>query len=336
MELVFLIKIWTMKNHFIFYLVAGLFLGSCSSNQVTYDASGVFEAIEIVISAEANGQLLDLNVEEGRDLQANELVGKIECSDIAHQKSQIEATIEALKLKRGDAAPEISIVKQQIETQKAQIETIQTQLIVMVKERDRIKKLVMEEAAPSKQLDDMQGQVDILTSQKSAAQSQIEVLKRQMDAQKDIVAIKNRAIMSEEKPLSSNVDRIENLLQNCEIVNPVEGTVLAQYVEQYEYVNMGKPMYKIANLKEMILRAYVSGDQLSSIQLGQEVNVLVDKNTKEYNSYKGKITWIADQAEFTPKTIQTKNERANLVYAVKIAVKNDGFIRVGMYGEVQI
>ena len=127
--------------------------------------------------------------------------------------------------------------------------------------------------------------------------------------------------MSEEKPLLSNVDRIENLLQNCEIYNPVEGTVLAQYVEQFEYVNMGKPLYKIANLKEMILRAYVSGDQLSSIQLGQEVNVLVDKNTKEYTSYKGRVTWIADQAEFTPKTIQTKNERANLVYAVKIAVR---------------
>jgi HlyD family secretion protein len=325
-----------MKNHFIFYLTAGLFLGGCTSNEVTYDASGVFEAIEIVVSAEANGQLLELNVEEGRDLPANELVGKIECSDIAYQKSQIEATIEALKSKRGDAAPEMSIVKQQIETQKAQIETIQTQLTVMVKERDRIKKLVMEEAAPSKQLDDMQGQVDILTSQKDAAQSQIEVLKRQMDAQRDIVAIKNRAIMSEEKPLSANVDRIENLLQNCEILNPVEGTVLAQYVDQYEYVNMGKPLYKIANLREMILRAYVSGDQLSSMQLGQEVTVLVDKNTKEYTSYKGRISWISDQAEFTPKTIQTKNERANLVYAVKIAVKNDGFIRVGMYGEVQI
>ncbi|MBK8503881.1 MAG: HlyD family efflux transporter periplasmic adaptor subunit [Saprospiraceae bacterium] len=325
-----------MKNHFIFYLLTTGLLAGCASKKVTYDASGVFEAKEIVISAEANGQLLDLNVEEGSDLKANELVGKIECSDMTFQKSQIEATMEALKLKRGDASPEISIVKQQIETQKAQILTIQTQLSVMSKERDRIKKLVKEEAAPSQQLDDLQGQVDILSSQKEAAESQIAVLERQMDAQKDMMTIKNRAIMSEEKPLASNVDRIENLLQNCEIVNPAAGTVLAQYVEQFEYVNMGKALYKIANLKAMILRAYLSGDQLSSIQLGQEVNVLVDKSTDEYLSYKGRITWIADQAEFTPKTIQTKNERANLVYAVKITVENDGFIRVGMYGEVQI
>lgn len=325
-----------MKNYFIFLFTAGLFFSSCISKQITYDASGVFEAKEIVISAEANGQLLDLKVEEGSSLRANELVGKIECSDIDYQKSQIEATIEALKLKRGDATPEISVVKQQIETQKAQIETIQIQLDVLLKERDRIKKLVSEEAAPSKQLDDLQGQVDILKSQKEAAASQIEVLKRQINAQKEIVAMKNRAIMSEEKPLLNNVDRIDNLLRNCEIVNPVEGRVIAQYVEQFEYVNMGKPLYKIANLKDMVLRAYLSGDQLSSIQLGQQVNVLVDKNTKEYTSYQGKIIWIADQAEFTPKTIQTKNERANLVYAIKIAVENDGFIRVGMYGEVQI
>ncbi len=129
---------------------------------------------------------------------------------------------------------------------------------------------------------------------------------------------------------------MENQLEKCNILNPIDGRVLVKYVEQYEYVSIGKPLYKVADLKDMVLRAYVSGDQLSLLQLGQEVTVLVDKNTREYQSYKGEINWISDKSEFTPKTIQTKTERANLVYAIKIAVENDGFIRGGMYGEVQI
>lgn len=321
------------KNSFLFLLILNF---GCKNNDVVYDASGIFEAEEVIVSAEANGQLVEFTLEEGAKVDANQLVGKIDCSDVLLQKAQVEASIAALELKRGDAAPEISIVRQQVETQNAQIETLETQLKVVTKERDRIKDLVTQEAAPSKQLDDLQGQVDILMKQIEVAKKQIMVLNQQMQAQKEIVAIKNRGIMSEQKPLLTNVERIENQLENCEVNNPLEGTVLAQYVERYEFVNMGKPLYKIADLNSMILRAYVTSDQLAALQLGQDVTVLVDKNSDEYKSYPGRISWIADEAEFTPKTIQTKNERANLVYAIKVAVQNDGFIRVGMYGEIQI
>lgn len=321
----------------LYFLTGGLLLwSSCQNQKIKFDASGVFEAREVIVSAQSNGQLVDLNLEEGQDLMADVLVGKIDCEDLVLQKAQVEASIEALKLKRGDATPEVAVVRQQVAGQKAQIATLLTQYNVMVKERDRIKKLVDQDAAPVKQLDDLQGQVDILAKQREAAESQIDILNQQMDAQKDLVANKNRAVMSEEKPLLSSIARMENQLENCAILNPINGRVLVKYVEQYEYVSIGKPLYKIADLKDMVLRAYVSGDQLSLMQLGQEVTVLVDKNTKEYQSYKGKISWISDKSEFTPKTIQTKNERANLVYAIKIAVKNDGFIRGGMYGEVQI
>ncbi len=324
-------------NRLFFYLTVSLFwFGACQHQKITFDASGTFEAREVVVSAEANGTLIEFNLEEGQDLTADELVGRIDCEDILLQKAQIEASVEALKLKRGDAAPELAVIRQQIEAQNAQISTLRTQYEVMVRERDRVKKLVSQEAAPGKQLDDIQGQVDVLASQIEAARSQITVLNQQMDAQSDLMAIRNRGIMSEEKPLLRSITRIENQLGNCDVFNPINGKVLAKYAEQHEYVNMGKPLYKIADLNDMILRAYVSGDQLSSIQLDQEVKVLVDKNQEEYKSYSGKIIWISDKAEFTPKTIQTKNERANLVYAIKIAVENDGFIRLGMYGEVQI
>ena len=322
------------KNGFIFLVLILMF--GCKDQDQAYDASGIFEADEVIISAEANGQLVEFNLDEGMELAANKLVGKIDCADVALQKAQLEASIDALKLKRGDAGPEIEILRQQVETQKAQIQTLQTQLKVVVRERDRVKGLVDQEAVPAKQLDDAQGQVDILEKQIEVAQKQITVLSQQMESQKELVSIRNRGIMSEEKPLQTNVARVENQLQNCEVFNPLTGTVLAQYVEQYEFVNMGKPLYKIADLKSMILRAYVSADQLAGIKIGQEVNVLVDKNNDEYNSYTGRISWIADKAEFTPKTIQTKNERANLVYAVKIEVENDGFIKIGMYGEIQI
>lgn len=325
-----------MKTFLYFLTGSLLFWSSCQSEKIEFDASGVFEAREVIVSAQANGQLVDLNLEEGQDLMVDILVGKIDCEDIVLQKAQVEASIEALKLKRGDAAPEVAVVRQQVAAQKAQIATLLTQYNVLVKERDRIKKLVDQDAAPVKQLDDLQGQVDILAKQREAAESQIEILNQQMDTQKDLVANKNRAVMSEEKPMLSSIARMENQLEKCNILNPISGRVLVKYVEQYEYVSIGKPLYKIADLKDMVLRAYVSADQLSLMQLGQEVTVLVDKNTKEYQSYKGKISWISDKSEFTPKTIQTKNERANLVYAIKVAVENDGFIRGGMYGEVQI
>ena len=325
-----------MRIIHVYFLSISLFMLSCGKSGSPFDASGVFEAREIVISAKANGQLIDFSIDEGVLLNENQMVGQVECQDLDLQRTQVESTIGALKLKQAEAAPEVEVINRQIEAQTAQINTLQVQEKVILKERDRVANLVEQDAAPVKQLDDIQGQLDILITKIEAAKTQTKVLEQQREAQKRIVAIRNRGVMSEEKPLQDNIARVDYQISNCNILNPIKGTVLAKYVERYEYVNMGKPLYKVADLSEMTLRAYLSGDQLSGIKLGQEVEVLIDDNNTDYRSYPGKITWISDKAEFTPKTIQTKNERANLVYAVKILVKNDGLIRVGMYGELKI
>ncbi|NND33665.1 MAG: HlyD family efflux transporter periplasmic adaptor subunit [Saprospiraceae bacterium] len=325
-----------MNKPLYFILSLAIIAFSCNKTSDRHDASGVFEAREIVISAEANGQLVEFNLSEGVQLAADQIVGLIDCRDLNLQKSQVESTLGALRLKQSDASPEVAVIHRQIEAQQAQINTLEVQREVLLKERDRLEKLVAQEAAPTKQLDDIQGQLDILRTKIEAAKTQTKVLEQQMETQQKLVAIRNRGVMSEEKPLQGSIARVENQISNCNVINPLEGTVLAQYVEQYEFVNMGKPLYKVADLDKMTLRAYLSGDQLAAIKLGQDVEVLVDESSETYRSYNGKITWIADKAEFTPKTIQTKNERANLVYAIKVSLVNDGFIRVGMYGELKI
>jgi HlyD family secretion protein len=252
------------------------------------------------------------------------------------QKTQVEASKESLKSKRLDAGPEIDVLSKQLATQEAQIAALQTQFAVLAKEKDRISALVNKEAAPTKQLDDIQGQIDVLQKQITTAQTQINVLREQMRAAERTTATRNRGIMSEESPLEAQIDRIENLIENCTIINPLRGVVIAKYAEQYETVTLSKPLYKVADLNEMTLRAYLTGDQLTLVKLGQQVKVMVDAGNKEYKAYDGSVSWIAEKAEFTPKTIQTKNERANLVYAVKVTVRNDGYLRIGMYGEIDL
>lgn len=322
-----------------FILWSALFLlslSACRNNHIGYDASGLFEATEVVISAQATGQILDLQIAEGDSVRADQVVGHIDCVDMTLQKTQVEASKESLKSKRLDARPEIDVLSKQLATQEAQIAALQTQFGVLAKEKDRISTLVSKEAAPTKQLDDIQGQIDVLQKQINTAQTQITVLREQMRAAERSASIRNKGIMSEESPLEAQIDRIENLIENCTIINPLRGVVIAKYAEQYETVTLSKPLYKVADLDEMILRAYLTGDQLTSVKLGQQVKVMVDAGNKEYKAYDGNVSWIADKAEFTPKTIQTKNERANLVYAVKVTVKNDGYLRIGMYGEIDL
>ncbi len=317
---------------FIFFLV----LFSCLEKENPFDATGVFEAREILVSAEANGRLLDVAFQEGGKLQRDQIVGRIDCADLLLQKKQVEATVEALALKQGDARPELAVIDKQIDGQNKQIEALETQRKVLLRERDRIKSLVDQEAVPAKQLDDLQGKVDVISKQIEAAAVQIPLLQQKKEALKKQTLINNRGLMSETKPLAESISRFENQLSNCSVQNPIDGTVLTQFVEQFEFVNVGKPLYKVADLSDLILRAYMTGDQLSAVSLSDEVTVMVDGDEKSYKEYAGEIVWISDKSEFTPKTIQTKDERANLVYALKIAVKNDGFIRVGMYGEVKL
>ncbi len=326
-----------MKNILHILIVITLFAGfsmACNQGDIVHDATGTFEAIEIIVSSEANGKVLQLDIEEGDELEAEQQVAIIDGSMLLLQKEQILASADALKLKRADAQPQVEVLEEQLKSSYLDIATLESQLSVLTTEQQRINNLHMAEAATDQQKDEIDGKVDVLNNQITAARGKQTIIKTQIKATKDAVHIQNRAIGSERKPLEKTAAVIDHQISKTTLTNPVKGIVLTQYVYEGEYVNIGKPMYKLADLSEMTLRAYITGDQLSLIQLNQEVKVLIDAGEENYKTYSGIITWISPKAEFTPKTIQTKNERSNLVYAIKIKVMNDGYLKIGMYGEV--
>jgi HlyD family secretion protein len=297
-----------------------LFLTACNRNGNKFDASGTFETDEVIVSAQASGQLLSFNVDEGQTLPKDSTVGVIDPTDLALQKEQTQASIRALNEKTTDVTPQIKMLQDQLEVQ-------QTQFDNLLHEQTRIENLLKEDAATKKQLDDINFQIE-------SVKKQMNVTQQQMNVQKTNVATQNRSILSEGKPLEKKVAQLNEQLQKTNITNPVSGTVITKYAEAGEVTSSGKPLYKIADLSTMNLRAYVTGNQLPQIKLGQQVTVLIDSGANNYRKLPGTITWISDKAEFTPKTIQTKDERANLVYAIKVKVKNDGYVKIGMYGEV--
>jgi HlyD family secretion protein len=205
----------------------------------------------------------------------------------------------------------------------------QSQLNQLIHERTRTENLVKADVATQKQLDDMNSAVDQMKKQMLVTEQQIKV-------QLSNTGTQNRSILSESSPLQKQVAQINEQLSKANIINPINGTVLTKYAEEGEVTAPGKALYKIADLSVLTLRAYITGAQLSQVKLNQNVQVLVDSGAKSYQTYPGTITWISDKAEFTPKSIQTKDERANLVYAIKIKVKNDGYLKIGMYGEVKL
>ena len=297
-------------------------LAACNSNNEKFDASGTFEADEVIVSSELNGKILSFNVDEGSVLKKDSTVGTIDAVNIALQKEQVEANIASLREKTSDVNPQVKLLQEQLTVQQAQLSNLEH-------EKKRIENLLKEDAATGKQLDDINYQVDAL-------QKQMNVTQQQINVQKSNVSTQNRSILSEGKPLAKNIAMLEEQLSKSKIINPVAGTVLTKYAEAGEITAAGKALYKIADLSVITLRAYITGTQLSQVKLGQQVKVLVDDGKNKYKELTGTITWISDKAEFTPKTIQTKDERANLVYAVKIKVKNDGFLKIGMYGEVKL
>lgn len=324
-----------MKKYFIISILTITAL-ACNNKNSEFDATGTFEAEEVIISAEASGKLTQFNVEEGSQLKAGQQIGAIDCSNMDLQKQQAQASLNAITQKTNSASPQILIYEQQIAAQQSNINVLKEQLNVQQREQKRIENLVKADAVPSKQLDDINGAIDILKQQITAAQSQIKVLQNQIKAQRDAVAIQNRGILSESDPQRLRVAQIQDQLENCTITNPLTGTVLNKYAEANEITAPGKALYKIAPLDTLTLRAYVTGNQLPTIKLNQSVQVLVDNGDGGYKTIPGTIKWISDKAEFTPKTIQTKEERQNLVYAIKIKVPNDGYLKIGMYGEVKL
>lgn len=309
-----------MKTLFI-YTASLLLLMGCGNNDHIADAQGTFEVDEVIVSAEVPGKIISLNLDEGSVLKKDSVVGAIDSVPLALQKAQVQATIHALYEKTMDVKPQVQMLKAQITVQKAQLANA-------IYERNRTERLIKADAATSKQLDDYNNQIDVLNKQ-------IAVNERQIKVQETVTGTQNNTVMSELKPLKRTVAEINDQLRRTNIVNPVNGTVLTKYAMAGEETAAGKALYKIGDLSFITLRAYITGTQLAQIKLNQQVTVMVDSNATHYRNYKGVITWIADQAEFTPKTIQTKDERANLVYAIKIHVKNDGFLKIGMYGEVK-
>jgi HlyD family secretion protein len=294
---------------------------SCNQNKLATDASGVFESDEVIVSAEQSGKLLSFPIKEGDTLRRNAIVGQIDMSNTILQKQQVEATIQALRQKTTNPGPQTELVKRQLAVQ-------QSQLAQQLRERTRTENLLKADAATQKQLDDINSQIDQL-------QRQIAVSQQQIALDNSNIATQNRTIFSEQDPLEKSAAQIQDQINKGQVVNPLGGTVLTKYALEGEMTTMGKALYKIANLDTLTLRAYVTGSQLTTVKLGQPVKVYSDEGAKNYKEYTGQVSWISDKSEFTPKTIQTKDERANLVYAVKIRVRNDGYLKLGMYGEVK-
>ena len=322
-----------MKKYIL--LAALLSLAACNNSDNNYDASGTFEADELIVTAKATGTILQLNVEEGQQLSLNEKVGEIDPKNVELQKEQVIASMDAIEQKTNSALPQIQVLQSQISAQSANVSVLQEQLQNAIRERNRTANLVAKDAATKKQLDDANGQIKVMQKQIAAAQSQLSILQQQISTTKENVSIQNRAILSERKPTEKKVEQIDEQLKNNTIASPISGMVLRKYLNQGEFATVGKPIFKMANLEVMTLKTFVTGDQLPQIKIGQQVKVLIDAGDGKTKELPGTIYWISSKAEFTPKTIQTKNERANLVYAVKIHVKNDGYLKIGMYGDVK-
>lgn len=302
-------------------LAALLFLMACNNKNGKFDATGTFEVDEVIVSSELAGKITSFSVEEGQTIPKDSIVAVVDAANISLQKEQVEANIQALSEKTADVSPQVRLLENQLAVQ-------QSQLNNLLHEQARIQNLLKQDAATGKQLDDITAQVDV-------AQKNLAVTQQQISVQRSNVATQNRGIMSEGKPLEKRIAQLDDQLRRATILNPVNGTVITKYAEQGEITAAGKALYKIADLSTMTLRAYITGTQISEVKLGQVVKVLVDDGADKYKELPGTVTWIADKAEFTPKTIQTKEERANLVYAIKVKVKNDGYLKIGMYGELK-
>lgn len=289
-------------------ILAVAIMTACSGSNNEFDATGTFEATEITVSAEQNGRLLRFDITEGMQLKALQQVGLIDTVQLALQARALGATKESIANQRPDLTKQIAATRQQL--MKAEME------------QQRFENLVKDHAANQKQLDD--------------AISAVNVLKKQLEAQ--VSALNNTTQSLNSQMNATDIQRLQVLdqLQKCHISTPIAGTVLSKYMEPGEFVTIGKPLFKMADIENMYLRAYITSSQLARVKIGQNVKAFADFGGGDRKEYQGVVTWISERSEFTPKTILTNDERADLVYAVKIAVKNDGFIKIGMYGEVKI
>ena len=289
-----------MKN--ILYSLAFIAITtSCENNEKLVDAYGNFQSDATTISAENMGKLIEFNISEGQVIEANKTIGLIDTTQLHLKKEQLKATFVSIESQSESVMSQINVLKEQLKVQKSNLK--------------RIKKMYKDGSATKKQLDDIQGQVNVTQQQISSVKAQ------------------NASVLSQSQSLHAQIDQIDDQISKSIIVNPFPGTVLIKYTEQFEFVAPGKPLYQLQNMKLLKLKAYVTEPQLSEIKIGQKVKIGID-STQEEKIFEGEITWISANAEFTPKIIQTKDERQNLVYAIKINVKNDGSLKIGMPASV--
>ena len=283
-------------------------MAACGGNEKAYDATGTFEATETTVYAEQSGALLMFSVNEGDQIEAGKEVGLIDTTQTWLKIRQLDATKEVYQSQKPDMERQIAATRQQLS--KAQ------------QDEQRYRELVADGAAPSKMLDD--------------ASSQVKVLQKQLDAQISSLSTSTRSLDKQTVAANVQIEQLRDMLRKCHIVAPTKGTVLEKYVERGEFVVIGKPLFKIADTEQMFMRAYVTSAQLQNIRIGQQVKVFADYGDGQKKTYDGTVSWISSRSEFTPKTILTDDERADLVYAVKVAVKNDGYVKIGMYGELKL
>ena len=289
----------------VLYIAVSLLAIACSK-EAEFDAQGTFEATEVVVSSEATGRILNFDIEEGMTIVANQAVGTIDSLQLHLQRKQLLAQQSALLTSRPDVKKQVASLREQIVKQKSELR--------------RVENMLSDGAATQKQKDDIE--------------AQIKILERQLDATLSTLDKNTSTINNNSAALEAQIAALDDRISKCCIISPVGGTVLVKYAEAGELASVGKPLMKIADLKNIYLRAYFTSDQLVNIKLGDEVKVVADFGGEERYDYTGRVAWISSESEFTPKTIQTKDSRANLVYAVKIAVENDGRLKIGLAGEV--
>lgn len=295
-----------MKNTVYLAIVLALSISSCSKNENTNDASGVFEAVEVIVSSEANGRIIDLNIVEGEEVLKDQDLGVIDSTQLHLSMLLLEANKNAILSNKPDV--------------KSQIDATQKELDRLTHDKKRVVKLLEGDVATQKQLDDINAQINIVNARLIAQKTSLNSSVNSIDQSSYVVDVQ--------------MAQIKDQISKCRIKSPIDGVVLVKYAEQGEMTGMGKPLFKVADLSEIILRAYITADQLDKISLGQQVEVTAEYGKDGSKSYDGVVSWISSKSEFTPKTIQTQDERANLVYAVKVRIANDGFIKIGMYGGI--
>ena len=298
-----------------------LMIAACGNNEKEFDATGTFEATEVTVSAKSTGELKSFNLDEGQMVESGVVVGQIDADQLQMTADQLEAQKRQLAMSRN------ATDSRRLDLEK-QLSSINQQIANAQRERQRFSELVKDGAVPRKQLDDIN--------------NQIKVLERQRDATRDQIRSNNASLAEQSKGIGAQIDGLEaqrkqiaDQIANTEVKVPLSGTILEKYVERGEFVTVGKPLFKIADTQNMFIRAYVTSVQLQNIKTGQKVKVFADYGNGQKKTYDGVISWISSRSEFTPKTILTDDERADLVYAVKVAIKNDGYVKIGMYGEVK-